>query len=142
MELGAHGEIRLGEGDIGDDLISRPGEGSRVVIGQSCIVQHQIGDSSVSLLVCIVIGNVFGDQVIQLDGAAAGQVHDIESSGHDLSQRGQVVFGTVSHLHIVHLVRVAQIAVVLPVDDGSLVGDYHAAARKGTLVDQIPHEVI
>lgn len=98
-------------------------------------MQHQIGNGSVSLLVCIVIGNVFGDQVIQLDGVAAGQVHDVEGGGHDLGQRGKVVFGIISHLYIMHLVGVAQIAIVLPVDDGSLVGDYHATTGKGTLVD-------
>ena len=49
-------------------------------------MQHQIGNCGITLLVGVVIGDVLGDQIVQLDGIAAGKVHHCQGRGHDFCQ--------------------------------------------------------
>ena len=97
-------------------------------------MQHQIGNCGITLLVGVVIGDVLGDQIVQLDGIAASKVHHCQGRGHDFSQRCDVVLGAVGDLNIVKLIAIAQISKVFIVNDVGLVSYSHAAAGKGTLV--------
>lgn len=102
-------------------------------------MKKQVGNGSVSLLVRIVIGNILGDEVLQLDVATAHEIHNSEGRRHDLSYGCNVILCLVGDFHIVQLIGIAQISIVFPEDDVCFIGDGYAAAGNGALNDELLH---
>lgn len=105
-------------------------------------MEHEVGDGGIGLLVGIVVGNIFGDQVVQLDGIAAGEIHDVERRGHDLGEGCNIVLGSIVDLHVMHLVGIGEEAEVLAIDDGSLVGHHHCPSGHHSLIYEKPEEIV